>query len=111
MDALNTMATPPFAEAPTARARRGSLRGVYLRRLRRMVRLRHQHSQDLNQQGLRLLDRSIFAAYCDCRDAGAGHKARDVLGEVDFPTDERAGDKPVSAPSIGGGEPVPRSEG
>jgi len=105
------MATTPFAEAPTAQARRGSLRGVYLRRLRRMVRLRHQHSQDLNQQGLRLLDRSIFAAYCDCRDAGAGHKARAVLGEVDFPIDRQANDEPASALSAGGGEPVPRSEG
>ncbi len=109
------MATPPFAEAPTAEARRGSLRGVYLRRLRRMVRLRHQHSQDLNQQGLRLLDRSIFAAYCDCRQAGAGHKARDVMREVDFPIDERpgderAGDEPASTLSAGDGEPVPRSE-
>ncbi len=109
------MATPPFAEAPTAQARRGSLRGVYLRRLRRMVRLRHQHSQDLNQQGLRLLDRSIFAAYCDCRDVGAGHKARDVLGEVDFPIDDRAGDERADGERAGGeragGEPVPRSEG
>ena len=102
------MATPPFAEAPTAQARRGSLRGVYLRRLRRMVRLRHQHSQDLNQQGLRLLDRSIFAAYCDCRDAGAGHKAHDILREVDFSIDKRAGAEPAS---MLGGEPVPRSEG
>lgn len=108
MDALNTMATPPFAEAPTARARRGSLRGVYLRRLRRLVRLRRQHSQDLNQQGLRLLDRSIFASYCDCRDAGAGHKASDVLGEVDSPIDERAGDK-RAGDERADGEPLPWS--
>ena len=102
------MATPPFAEAPTAQARRGSLRGVYLRRLRRMVRLRHQHSQDLNQQGLRLLDRSIFAAYCDCRDAGAGHKAHDILREVNPPIENQSGDEPAS---VLGGKPVPRSEG
>lgn len=57
----------------------GVLREVYLERLRRLQHLRQRHESDLNMNGLRLLDRSVFAAYCDCRDAGAGEEARQVL--------------------------------
>lgn len=57
----------------------GVLREVYLERLRRLQHLRQRHEADLNMNGLRLLDRSVFAAYCDCRDAGAGEEARQVL--------------------------------
>lgn len=56
-----------------------ALRSVYLRRLERLLSLRQAHYQDLNEKGLRLLDRSIFAAYCDCRSAGAEGEARDSL--------------------------------
>ncbi len=56
-----------------------SLRVVYTKRLRRLLRLRHDHEDELNGQGLRLLDKAIFAAYCACRDVGAETKAREVL--------------------------------
>ena len=54
----------------------------YLSRLRRLLRLRRDHFDELNEQGLRLLDRSIFAAYCDCLDIGQGDAAKSVLKDV-----------------------------
>jgi hypothetical protein len=65
-----------------AGARPEQLRDGYLSRLRRLLRLRRDHYDELNEQGLRLLDRSIFAAYCDCIDIGLGDAARDVLKDV-----------------------------
>ena len=80
-----------IADAPTSKtARRTSLRGVYLGRLKRLLRLRREHDQELNSQGLLLLDRAIFAAFCDCRDVGAKGKARDILREAKFVVDEPA---------------------
>jgi hypothetical protein len=64
------------------RARPEQLRDGYLNRLRRLLRLRRDHFDELNDQGLRLLDRSIFAAYCDCIDIGQGDAARAVLKDV-----------------------------
>ncbi len=65
-----------------ARATPEQLRDGYLTRLRRLLRLRRDHFDELNDQGLRLLDRSIFAAYCDCIDIGQGDAARGVLKDV-----------------------------
>jgi hypothetical protein len=63
-------------------ARPDQLRDGYLSRLRRLLRLRRDHFEELNEQGLRLLDRSIFAAYCDCLDIGQGAAAKSVLKDV-----------------------------
>ncbi len=68
--------------AAIARATPDQLKDGYLNRLRRLLRLRRDHFEELNDQGLRLLDRSIFAAYCDCLDIGEGNAARDVLKDV-----------------------------
>jgi hypothetical protein len=65
-----------------AHAKPDQLRDGYLSRLRRLLRLRRDHFDELNEQGLRLLDRSIFAAYCDCLDIGQGDAARTVLKDV-----------------------------
>ncbi len=65
-----------------AHAKPDQLREGYLNRLRRLLRLRRDHFDELNEQGLRLLDRSIFAAYCDCLDIGQGEAARNVLKDV-----------------------------
>lgn len=64
------------------RAKPEQMRDGYLDRLRRLLRLRRDHFEELNEQGLRLLDRSIFAAYCDCIDIGQGDAARAVLKDV-----------------------------
>jgi hypothetical protein len=82
-------ATP---QEPTGRARRKQrtselegdievkdLQKAYVQRLRRLLRLRRDHHPQLNEVGLRLLDRSIFAAYCDCLDVGAGSLAQHLL--------------------------------
>jgi len=65
-----------------AHAKPDQLRDGYLSRLRRLLRLRRDHFDELNEQGLRLLDRSIFAAYCDCLDIGQGDAARTILKDV-----------------------------
>jgi hypothetical protein len=59
--------------------RTGPLRSLHLKRLERLAKLRKQHARELNQQGIRLLDRALFAAYCDCRDSGAEDEARRIL--------------------------------
>ena len=63
-------------------AKPDQLRDGYLNRLRRLLRLRRDHFDELNEQGLRLLDRSIFASYCDCIDIGQGEAAKAVLKDV-----------------------------
>ncbi|MHB8376838.1 MAG: hypothetical protein ACYDEB_07765 [Dehalococcoidia bacterium] len=65
-----------------AKARPEQLKDGYLSRLRRLLRLRRDHFDELNEAGLRLLDRSIFSAYCDCLDIGQGEAARGVLKDV-----------------------------
>jgi hypothetical protein len=77
-----------FAQMPAdSEQAEGALQEVYLSRLQRLLRLRRQHEQDLNQHGVRLLDHSIFAAYCDCRDLGAEGQARTILTAANFPVD------------------------
>jgi hypothetical protein len=73
----SSVSEPRVAAAPV-----GDLREGYLARLRRLLRLRRDHFEELNDQGLRLLDRSIFAAYCDCLDIGEQEAARAVLKDV-----------------------------
>jgi hypothetical protein len=64
-----------------------ALRDIYLERLRHLLRLRHEYDRDLNVRGLRLLDHSIFAAYCDCRDVGAEAGAQELLREAHVPVE------------------------
>jgi hypothetical protein len=60
----------------------GALRRLLLKRLERLLRLRREHEPELNRQGLRLLDHAVFAAYCSCREAGAGEDARHIIGNA-----------------------------
>jgi len=55
------------------------MRGVYLRRLQRLLQLRKSHQGQLNFDGLRLLDKSIYATYCDCVSVGALEAAQEVV--------------------------------
>ena len=52
------------------------IRSIFLGRLQRLIRLRHEFRGDLNLLGLRLLDRAIDATYRDCIDYGAADAAR-----------------------------------
>ena len=55
---------------------------LYTRRLRRLVAIRRDHGDRMNEQGLRLLDRSIYSTFCDCRDLGAGARGRQLIEAV-----------------------------
>jgi len=55
------------------------LRGVYLQRLRRLLQLRKNHEGRLNPEGIRLLDRSIYATYCDCVSVGSLEAAQEIV--------------------------------
>ena len=68
-----------YAQVPLAIATLAAQRSVYLQRLERLQRLRLQHEAELNPRGIRLLDRSAFAAYCACRDIGAQQEALQIL--------------------------------
>ncbi len=67
------------------------LRNVYIGRMERLLRLRSEHAEELNGQGLRLLDRAIFAAYCACREGGAEDRARIILREANVTLQEPVG--------------------
>jgi hypothetical protein len=62
--------------------RYSSLQLHFLRRLNRLLRLRDQQRIQLKPQGLRLLDRAIFAAYRDCTATGVSTEAQEVLQSV-----------------------------
>jgi hypothetical protein len=55
---------------------------VFVSRLARLIRLRRDFGDDLNQLGIDLLDRSIYATYRDCIDFGAADEARQLVGDV-----------------------------
>lgn len=77
----------PATQISLSEAQTSSLRDVYLSRLERLVRLRCQHEQELNGRGIRLLDRTIFAVYYDCRRAGLEREARELLQQSEFDID------------------------
>lgn len=55
---------------------------VFIKRLRRLLVLRYQAAQYLDSGDLKLLDRSIYATYCDCRELGAVDEAAKLLDEA-----------------------------
>ncbi len=58
----------------------------YLRRLNRMLRLRSEQSRQLNDDGVRLLDRAIYSTYCDAVDLGVTNEAQRLLHRFAVPT-------------------------
>src|SRR3990172_3580161 len=60
-----------------------SLQLFFLVRLSRLLQLRQYYAglagHDTSE--LRLLDRAIFATYCDCIDTGVGEDARDLFSQ------------------------------
>jgi hypothetical protein len=61
----------------------------FLTRLRRLLRLRKDQSGKLNEGGLRLIDRAIYATYCDAADCGATPAARRLLQRYAVTSKER----------------------
>ena len=62
--------------------RYSSLQLHFLRRLNRLLRLRQEQRAELKPEGLRLLDRAIFATYRDCAAAGVSAEAQEVVQSV-----------------------------
>ena len=79
MVAMDPATTFSFAATPLESS---ALRRLLLKRLERLLRLRREHEPELNRQGLRLLDRAVFAAYCSCREAGAEGEARQIISQA-----------------------------
>ena len=78
---------PPL---PEDEVRHSPLQLHFLRRLNRLLNLRYEQGTQLNTEGVRLLDRSIYATYCDCVDLGVGDKAQQLLRRFPVPSPGRS---------------------
>jgi hypothetical protein len=58
----------------------------FLRRLNRLLRLRQEQRSELNSDGLRLIDRAIYATYCDACDVGVTDEAQQLLRRLPVPS-------------------------
>ncbi len=58
----------------------------FLRRLNRMLRLRREQSDQLNGEGVRLIDRAIYSTYCDAADLGVVEDAQKLLHRLAVPS-------------------------
>jgi hypothetical protein len=58
----------------------------FLRRLNRLLRLRQEQRAELNSEGLRLIDRAIYATYCDASDVGVAEEAQKLLRRLPVPS-------------------------
>lgn len=61
----------------------------FLRRLSRLLRLRADQSAELNEGGLRLIDRAIYSTYCDAVDLGVAEEAQQLLHRHSAPSKSR----------------------
>ncbi len=50
-----------------------------LTRLRRLLRKRKETEGQLNEEGVRLLNRAVYSTYCDAVELGAGDEAKGYL--------------------------------
>jgi hypothetical protein len=57
----------------------GELQLAYLARLRRLVSTHRSKGREVNPEVVRLLNRSIYVAFCDCREVGCGAYASSIL--------------------------------
>jgi hypothetical protein len=62
----------------------------FLRRLKRLLRLRHEQGAELNGDGVRLIDRGIYSTYCDATDVGVADEAQNLLRQVTVSSHERS---------------------
>lgn len=51
----------------------------FLQRLNRLLRLRREQVGQLNEEGVRLIDRAIYSTYCDAVDLGVVTEAQKLL--------------------------------
>jgi hypothetical protein len=62
----------------------------FLNRLHRLLRLRAEQSRQLNEEGLRLIDRAIYSTYCDAVDLGVAGEAQKLLHRFAAPSRNKA---------------------
>lgn len=60
-------------------ADREALRQGSVEQLKRLLRLRRDHADELNDAGLKLLDTSITSSVQECKDHGCTREAHDLL--------------------------------
>jgi hypothetical protein len=58
----------------------------FLRRLNRLLRLRAEQAGQLNEEGVRLIDRAIYSTYCDAVDLGVAEEAQKLLHRLAAPS-------------------------
>ena len=51
----------------------------FLKRLNRLLRLRAEQAAQLNEEGVRLIDRAIYSSYCDAVDLSVAGEAQKLL--------------------------------
>ena len=68
-----------------SRTAEGQTKDVFVRRLKRLMRLRREYVDDVNAVGRRLLDRALYATYRDCLEDGAGHEAAEIMADHPVP--------------------------
>ena len=61
----------------------------FLQRLSRLLRLRQEQAPELNGDGVRLIDRAIYATYCDASDVGVAEEAQNLLHRLPAPSSGR----------------------
>jgi hypothetical protein len=62
-----------------------ALQQHFLGRLNRLLKLRSDQSVQLNEEGQRLIDRTIYSIYCDAVDLGATEEAQAMLHRYAVP--------------------------
>jgi len=62
--------------SPRPSRKDGGLGSFYVSRLERLIRLRRDFEDHLNDLGVDILDRSIYATFRDCVDSGLADRAR-----------------------------------
>lgn len=61
----------------------------FLTRLDRLLRLRSEQTGQLNEGGVRLIDRAIYSSYCDAVDLGIAAEAQKLLHHQAAPSASR----------------------
>ena len=62
----------------------------FLRRLNRLLRLRAEQAVQLNDDGVRLIDRAIYSTYCDAVDLGVMEEAQKLVHRLASPSSQPA---------------------
>lgn len=66
-----------FAEMPSFQRSDQTIqmRALFINRLKRLIRVRQEYDEDLNNMGAELIDRAIYATYRDASDYGGADEA------------------------------------